>query len=135
MLTNYSENIPGSLIFGGVDKTRTVKGSRLVALQRRPHARFEVGMVAINVNDPTKVDPPGSEALVLGSVSVGLDFSNSDLEFPHNVCEHLRQKLGMHWNETLGRYTVNDTRHNELIASNAGISLTLVDGNGPHVAY
>jgi Eukaryotic aspartyl protease len=127
--------MPGSLVFGGYDASRSEKGSLMQARQSTPHEKFEVMMNSITVNNPAQISSPGGRTLNLGLVRLSLDFSATDLELPMNVCNHIANALGLDWDEARKRYTVNDTQHNQLTTSGASMNFVLSGSPGPQKAF
>ena len=92
-------------------------------------------MNSININGPPTADRAGGRTIALGPINVDLNFSEPDLEFPKYVCENIEEAWGMTWDQSVGHYVVNDTRHDELIKSNTSVAFELVSGTGVHRSY
>jgi hypothetical protein len=92
-------------------------------------------MQSIYINDRSNPDLPDGRTLHLGQVTVDLDFSEPELRFPHHVCDHIKKEFGLSWNNSMGRYTVDDIRHQELIRSNAKLGFELISDKGVHQPY
>lgn len=88
-------------------------------------------MRSLVVTAPGITDPAGPRFLALGGVFATLDFTRPHLEFPKSVCDILSEHFGLEFDHKLRRYTVNDTRHEELLSQGANLQFVMTGTQGP----
>jgi hypothetical protein len=128
-----ADNIPASLVFGGLDISRFNSKSTLTMIQTRSHNRLEVGLRGIVVDGENLTHHHGGQGpniINLGKTTAELDFSRSHIELPDGVCKILSEDLGIEYDQKTGLYLIDDDKHEELTKAKTTISFILSGSQG-----
>ena len=71
-------------------------------------------------------------SLLSTSIAAFVDSTVPYIYLPLDVCEKFEESFGIHWNDTVQAYHVNDTLHARLLAKNANVTFTLSNSSIGH---
>jgi hypothetical protein len=88
------------------------------------------GMFSARLGGITINDPAQPTELIDMRVRADLDFSRPYLQLPTEACRRLENAFGIKWSNDSGLYTIDDVKHNELVARNVSLSFTIHGESG-----
>ena len=109
----------GSLTFGGYDAGRSGPQNLTVPIS----ADQDLNLI-ISINDITS----GNNSLLSSPILALIDSTVSQIWLPLSACAKLESIYGLNYDPTLQLFLVDDTTHQTLINSNAGLSFRLSSG-------
>lgn len=118
----------GSLTLGGYDSNRFTPTETTFGFYQ-DIARD----LLVNLKSITSDKSSPSNLLPEGQISIYLDSTISTIWLPESACEAFESAFDLRYNSTIGRYLVNDTQHEALLASNPSITFTLANNTGSEV--
>jgi hypothetical protein len=117
---------PGSLVLGGYDASRLNRSTTVMSSMHRHDRLFATWLGDITVNDPSQQ----TKSFQQPRMAVDMDFSSPYLFLPMEVCVYFENAFGIKWDHYNRLYTVDDVKHNELVARNVSISFSIHGDSG-----
>jgi hypothetical protein len=117
------KSVFGSLILGGYDSTRCTPSNFSFSFSQDPSKLLTVGLDSILAENTLK----GSVSLTSKATFTVIDSTVPHLWLPADVCAQFQEAFGLSYDVQTDLYTVNDTIHSALLASNPTITIKLVN--------
>jgi hypothetical protein len=123
-----ANEIPGNLVLGGYDVSRFNQSTTVTSIVGRSATwSLTTRLESIKINDPLQPMTTLDEY-----VKVDLDISIPYLKLPIATCKRFETAFGLKWNADDGLYTIDNVRHNDLVARNVSLSFTIHGQSGWH---
>ncbi|KAK0966962.1 hypothetical protein LTR91_009537 [Friedmanniomyces endolithicus] len=118
----------GSLVLGGYDQNRFTPTNVSFPFFTDISRDLLVRIHSISTN--TSFNLASSNLLPSGPISAFVDSTVPTMWLPIDACEAFEAAFNLQYNEALNMYLVNDTLHQQLLATSAAITFTLTAGDG-----
>lgn len=116
-------NAPGSLVLGGVDKSRSEPDRVSFSLNSNSDERMVVGIQSITTNR----GGISTATLSHPAISANIDSTVIDMSLPREVCDVVESHFKLSYEEKLDMYFVNDSVHEELLQTQPSVTVTIGD--------
>jgi hypothetical protein len=110
----------GTLILGGYDTSKFENTSSTYDFfsDQTRDLTVQVSSIATNVSGKTNLLPSGP-------INLLIDSSVAEIYLPATACQAFESAFNLTYNNTAGLYLVNDTLHENLLASNPSVTFTI----------
>lgn len=128
--TGYNK-VQGSLTLGGYDSSRFGAEKNVTFPFNNDVARrFIVELRSIKYVPTGLSTVTTSTTLMAGTISVYIDSTIPYIYLPTNVCDRFALAFGLEWDDANRIYTINDTMHTKLQATNPKFTFTIANTAG-----
>lgn len=112
----------GSLTFGGYDASRgNVDDVLTVPMDQQDSNRS----LTLELLGTTLSDNSGHKETNMAPIPIFIDSVVPEIWLPEDLCTQIENYFGLVWNETVGRYLVDDGLHSRLTEQNASVTFSL----------
>ncbi|SLM40392.1 Aspartic peptidase domain [Lasallia pustulata] len=116
-----------SLTLGGYDTSRFIPND--VSF---PFNEEDIRDLTVNIERITMTATGANASLLSTSIAAFVDSTVPYIYLPLDVCEKFEESFGIHWNDTVQAYLVDDALHASLLAKNANVTFALSNSSIGH---
>jgi hypothetical protein len=107
---NNGNGVPGSLVFGGYDKSRLTDNGISISMPSNANTTLAVGINGI-IYQPQPGVEDSTSSLTEEGFDASIDSTFPYLVLPDSVCDHFVKKFGLNYDEGRKLYTVDSDSH------------------------
>lgn len=128
--TGYNK-VQGSLTLGGYDSSRfNIEKNVTFSFNNDVARRLVVQLRSINYVPTGLSTVTTSTTLMSGTISIFVDSTIPYIYLPTAVCDRFASAFGLEWDDVNRIYTLNDTMHTKLQATNPRFTFTIANTAG-----